>query len=252
VKHAEFVDWRVWKAARVAAAGAPLSGEDDPIQPGDHVYVVTVLERSRLGDLSFITPSPVALALNVAINAAKDAEGIRHGLRPDPRKNPGQPAWVPPAQLGALYQFFERCMIAVTFSFQAIEAFANQLVAEGLTGTIRLDRRDGPVDWGAAEVERRCSTEEKVGVVLPEVSGLKSPKGTKLWENLVKLKDLRDVTIHLKSSDQYVRGRPDAQTLYFQLLNADLLACPKVAVAIIRYYSVPDSLAWLAGAETQL
>ncbi len=59
MKHTEVVDWRVWKAAEVAKDAGPLYPGGSPIRAGDHVYTVTTLEGSVLGDVSFITPSPV-------------------------------------------------------------------------------------------------------------------------------------------------------------------------------------------------
>lgn len=165
---------------------------------------------------------------------------------------PNDGPWVEPPGLAALYKYFEQCMVAVTFSFQAIEAFANQLIIDGLSGTLRLERKDGPVDWGAADIERRCSTEEKVGVILPSITKVKSPKGTKLWQDFQELKDLRDDTIHLKSKDQYVRGRPDDQTLYFRLLNCDPLDAPRTGISVMKYFSTPVGLEWVKGAESQL
>jgi len=52
----DVVDWRVWKAATVAAdAGIAKAG--------DQIYVSTKLEASVHGPFSFITPSPISLAL---------------------------------------------------------------------------------------------------------------------------------------------------------------------------------------------
>jgi hypothetical protein len=71
----EVVDWRVWKAAVVA--------EDSGIaKAGDHVYVITNLKDSVHGPFSFITPSPIALALEVSVRSAKKANELRSALAP--------------------------------------------------------------------------------------------------------------------------------------------------------------------------
>lgn len=251
MKHTDVVDWRVWKAAVVGEASPPLFPGGTPVKAGDQIYLTTSLQRSVLGDFDFITPSPVALALSIAIASANEATSIRGGLRPDPTNQPGKPSTISVSQVPALYRFFELCMVAATFSYQALEAFSNQLVAEGLKGTLRVDRRNGPADWAADEIERRCSTEEKLGTILPTVTGKESPKGTRIWQNIAALKDIRDATIHLKSENQYVRGKPDDQTLYFQLLNATPLDFPRWAIAMIRYFHGPGE-GWIAGAEAQL
>ena len=82
------------------------------------------------------------------------------------------------------------------------------------------------MDWDSATIERRCSTEEKLAVILPALYQKPTPKGLKVWQHFVDLKEFRDSTVHLKSSNQYVRGRPDDQTLYFKLLSCDPLQLP--------------------------
>jgi hypothetical protein len=144
-------------------------------------------------------------------------------------------------------------MVAATFSYQAVEAYSNQVVAEGVRNTHAVVRKGVEQYWAASEIERKCSTEEKIGVILPQITGVKSPKGSKKWEGLVALKELRDATIHLKSVDQYARGKPSNQTLYFKLVNNDPVELPKVAIAVIKHFSdLPDGQEWLAGAEAQL
>src|SRR5207247_2481208 len=102
------------------------------------------------------------------------------------------------------------------------------------------------------EIERNVSTEEKLATILPELAKLKSPKGTKLWENFVKLKELRDATIHLKELNQYVRGAEDKQTVYYQFLTHDATEYPRRAIAMIRYFTPKGRDAWILGAEEAL
>lgn len=251
MKHSEVIDWRVWKAARVVKASGPLHLGGGTPQEGDHVYVTTLLDGTSLGDLAFVTPSPVSLALNVAIHAANDAARKRRLIHPASETH-GRHLWVTAKELPTLYEFFEKSMVALSFSFQAIESFVNQLITDGLKGTLEIERRSGTVDWDAETIERNCSTEEKLVSVLPAVTTAKSPKGTELWESFVELKRLRNSTIHLKSIDQYVRGRADDQTLYYRLLTVDILKSPRTAIAVMKHFSDPGSLAWVVGAESQL
>jgi hypothetical protein len=253
MKHTEVVDWRVWKAAQVAADTAPLYPGGPAAKTDDHIYVVTALEDSPLGAFSFITPSPTSLALSVAIAAAREAARIRGTVQLERATQPGQSAWLSTAQLRNLYSYFEQCMAAVTFSYQAIEAWSNQVVEEAVIGTHQVKRKKSIKHWTGPEIERNCSTEEKVGTIIPELTKLATPKGSQAWERLTRLKDLRDSTIHLKSSDQYVRGKSSQSTLYSRLLAADPLEFPKTAIAIIKHFSgKAEGQEWLAGAEAQL
>ena len=250
MKHTDVVDWRVWKAAEVAANARPIHPNGTAIRAGDQIYIITRLKKSFLGDVAFITPSPVLLALDASIRAAKEAIELRSGLRVEATAQPRQPPDVPPRQLPALNRFFEQAMIAVTFSYQALEAFANEIITNELKGTTTLNRSGKSVEWNASEIERRATTEEKLGVVLPRLLKKTSPKGLAVWQELKRLKELRDATIHLKNVDQYVRGRPDDQTLYFRLLGADPLSFPRGAIAMLKYFNSDNTA--LIGAEAQL
>jgi hypothetical protein len=220
------------------------------VQAGDHIYVFTRLEKSILGDVAFVTPSPVMLALDAAIRAAKEAVALRGEIRVESTGQPNQPPSVPPKQLPELYRFFEYAMIAVTFSYQALEAFANEIVTNELKGSVRLVRGAKTLELNAAEVERKASTEEKLGVIVPNLLKAKSPKSFAAWQGLKHIKGIRDATIHLKSIDQYVRGKPDDQTLYFRLLNTDPLSFPRAAIAMLEYFSPANPA--ILGAQAQL
>src|SRR5689334_15184577 len=110
------VDWRVWKAATVAADAPPIVPGGSPIKAGDVIYAVTNTFEADKNKVSFITPSPVALALDISIKAAKEADAIRGRLvwkKTDAA--PGQ-NFAEPASLPDLYAMFEQSMIAVTFA----------------------------------------------------------------------------------------------------------------------------------------
>lgn len=246
MEHTDVLDWRVWKAAVVASATpGPLK-----VKPGDHIYVMTSLKSSLLSDISFVTPGPTALALSSAITSARAAEltlgRIKLSLAAKPRVGPQ----ITDAELAHLYSYLEQSMTAAVFSFQALESYANQVIAESLEGTLSLKRTKGTVTWTAAEIERNCSTEEKLGVIVGQLFGKQTPKGSKPWQGFVKLKSTRDATIHLKSPDQYVRGAPDKQTLYYQLLNNRPVEYPRWSIALLRYFA--GKATWLDGAEAAL
>lgn len=176
LKHTAVVDWRVWKAATVAADGPPMYPGGPSVKAGDQIYVITTLENSSLGSFSFITPNTTNPALSNAINAARDAVGIRRAIVLEPSKQPGWSASLPISELRNLYAYFERCMIAATFSYQALESFANQAIEQVLTGTHRVKRQKEEKQWTSAEIERKCSTEEKLGTILPELTGSPLPR----------------------------------------------------------------------------
>jgi len=243
------VDWRVWKAATVAADGPPIQQGASPVKKGDVLYVISTMHEPSQGQVNFITPSPVALALNIAIRAAKDANSAKEAIQ---WKEEGGAGWADTAYLSSLYAYFEHSMIAATFAFQSLEAFANQVIEQSLKGKMKLKRGKREVQWDAAEMERGASTEEKYGTVLPTLGKMPSPKGTKVWQNFARLREVRDGTIHLKQLNQYVSQAEDKETVYYHFLNTDPLDYPRWAIAMIRTFVPAGTDAWLIPAETLL
>jgi hypothetical protein len=145
-----------------------------------------------------------------------------------------------------LFDYFEQCMIITTFSFQALEAYCNQTVADDMKAPVQLERRrDGKKQLitlnSPADVERTATTEEKLATVVPAVLEMASPRGKAVWGPFVALKRARDATIHLKSLDQYPNrkelGFEDDSSLFYQFLYQDMAQYPKAAVALIHYFT---------------
>src|SRR5690606_28352925 len=126
--------------------------------------------------VAFTTPSAVALALNVAIGASQEAARLyseisfHDVLTPD-----GMGRSVEHATCPVLYDFFEQCMISAVFSFQALEAFCNQVILRELKDAMEVRRRDKRVTLAPIELERQLSTNEKLAQVLPKLRKLPTP-----------------------------------------------------------------------------
>jgi hypothetical protein len=78
-------------------------------------------------------------------------------------------------------------MVAATFSFQALEAFCNLTIQETLgdsgkyTFTQEICRQTPGAKLSAIDLELKCSTEDKLSVILPELLNLATPKGKAVW-----------------------------------------------------------------------
>ena len=214
------------------------------------VWLTTVTEYGRHGQVSFPTPSPAALAFNIAFESARAAMAMRARVVFEARGRPSKS--VEQASIPMLYAYFEQAMASAVFSFQCIEAYANQTIARVVTGTMDVPRRKGVENLRPEELERNLSTDEKLTVVLPRALSMRSPKGTKVWPLYRDLKEVRDSTVHLKSGDQYIRGRLDRQSVYHRLLNRTAMDFPRTAVRMVRHFcpSAPDR--WLEAAEERL
>jgi hypothetical protein len=244
--HSELPDWRISKAARIASVSGPQTGFG---KPGDIVFLTSVTEMPKIGEVSFATPGPPSLALDASIRAAHEAVDLRSRLQFE--DVPTGHKFVKPANFTHLFDYFERCMVTVTFAYQSLESYCNQIISDHLKGSFQLKRHGKLQSFTAVQLERHASTEEKLGVILPRLLGVKTPKGTAVWQKYVVLKRVRDSTIHLKSQDYYSKARPDRETLFYRFLNNEPMSFPMNAIAMIRHFAGPNAT-WLGGAEERL
>jgi hypothetical protein len=219
---------------------------------GSPVRLMSTAKHKKHNYLSFVTPSGPALCLNIAIGAAALGEAIRPRLLLIPMvTHDGKRGFqVRDESVSNLYYFFEQSIISVTMSFQAIEIFANAIIGRKATKNIVVKRKGG-VEKGLtpAEAERELSTEEKLGQVLPNILGVSSPRGNRVWQSFKKLKDARDATVHLKSRDIYTRNDVDRESLFFYYLNHDARRFPSAAIKVISHFFPEDPPRWIRHAK---
>jgi hypothetical protein len=77
--------------------------------------------------------------------------------------------------------------------------------------------------------------DEKLKRVLPQAHNIKSPSGTKAWQDFKELKGLRDRLVHMKSIDRKASG-PEHQTIWGLLLEKQPVAFPEVAYRLIACF----------------
>jgi hypothetical protein len=242
-------DWRLQAATRTTA-DIPAAYPGGPShKAGSPMYLVTVTEMAGHPNLQFLTPSASALALESAFRASERAATLWSQIGFDAVQTPRGPGTAIrfPAT-PALFDYFEECLTSAGASFQAIEAFANEIIARHLKGTLTLQRQKGPEDMTADAIQRTVRTEEKIATVIPTLLQKPSLKGRVEWQRFKQLKDVRDASIHFKSDDQYPPGgRTDKDSLYYLLLNNDPKQFPRIALAVIWKLRVePEMPRWLA------
>jgi hypothetical protein len=242
-------DWRLAKVARVA--GDQVLPGGTPVKDGTVLWQVTVTKDAQHGRVNFPTPSPAALALSISIAAAHSAGAHRNRVRYSARMVDGSLS-TESADVSPLFAYFEQCMVAVTFAYQSLEAYSNQVISHAVKEQFALRRGKQTLLLAAEELERTASTEEKLSLVLPALMGVDSLKGKKLWQRFKTLKSVRDATIHLKSQDHYVRGRLDRESLYYRFLNGSAVEYPRIAVLLIRHFCAASPERWISFAEDRL
>jgi len=200
------------------------------------------LEKTLKGD-TWASPPPAQLGL--AIKASEQAAALRAAINESRSVSPFGPSTnVTLDTIAELYDYFEHCMTAVTFSFQALEAYCNEVILYKAPEQYALKRKKNELLVHPTELERIASTDEKLAVVLPDLLGVETPRGGKLWRPYQELKDLRDSSIHIKSHDFPPGvGKPEElniSSLFVRLLQADVMSWPKASVALINYFDTDD------------
>jgi hypothetical protein len=104
------------------------------------------------------------LALNVAAEAGRSAETLKTKLQFGDAPSPGGTARnLQRDSTDRLFDYFEKCLVSVVFSVQALEAYSNYKLAFNLKKPLQVDRRGKTVTLPLDEAERELSLDEKIG-----------------------------------------------------------------------------------------
>lgn len=163
-------DWRI-AVVSTLLNDLPAAFPGGPAhKAGTPVYLSSLTRDPKHNAIGFITPSPTALALNAAFRSALRAKKLRNTLALTDTVTPlGSGKQVAKENLPHLYDFFEHSMIAVTCSFQSLEMFCNQIIAQKPQSGFGLKRGKDVLTVSGVELERKTSTDEKVADILPSV-----------------------------------------------------------------------------------
>ncbi len=241
-------DWRIAAATRLSA-DVPSAYPGGPShKAGTPVYQCSHIEKDG-GYLGFTIPSAPAMALNLAVASSERAKKILSQIEFDEVATPdGTGKSVSGSHIENLYDFFEQCMIAATFSYQAIEAYCNHVIITKLKEPLVVKRRNKKVSMSPKEVERNLSTSEKLSNILPKLVGVPTPKGKKVWEPYKILQSARDSTIHLKIHDQYATYN---DALFVRFLDGEAVAYPAASIGMFRHFMREDEPRWLKALITE-
>lgn len=218
---------------------------------GSAICLTTVTKNSRGDLIHYITPSPTALALSIAIKASKKAIKLHQTIDfvdiPSPD---GLAKMIKNNSL--LFDYFECFMVVVTFSLQALEIFCNDMIAKKLKGKYRLQRENKVLKLSADKLQRKASIEEKLATILPEILEVNSPKHKKVWENFKELKRIRNTTIHLKAHESYT-NKIDEETLFYEFFMAEADKFPRFALEMIEFFTDSKEVSpWLESYRKQI
>jgi hypothetical protein len=207
------------------------------------IRFITVYEGPK-GSFDFPTPHGAALHLNAAWKGARRASELRTAIRIQAHtESPGKTRRsVAESSMSALFDFFEEMMAVAFASYAAVEAFCNVTLVEQSNGLLEVvDRKRRRELWPVEKVERSISTKDKLGKLVPDLLGLPTPSGKKVWEGFVTLEQMRDEVVHFKRGSQTPRAGqhavPTVLQKFYDLDSPYLL--PEHALGVIRYF-YPD------------
>ncbi len=230
-------DWRIAVISQIAE-DVPAAYPGGPsYKKGSYVSVVHQAKHPLYRSVSFRTPHATALSLSIAVKNASLATELKKKVTLIDTLTPeGKGKRIESDEM--FFDYLEHIMVAVNFSFQALETFCNSVIArtEDLK-TIEVKTKNGVKTLEKKEIERACSTEEKLLQVLPTILKLSKIKDTLHWQLFKKLKEIRDNIVHMKSRDMYSNINNDSNTLFFTLFDYHPLVFPKISFQLIWLYS---------------
>lgn len=235
-------DWRL-QAVTTTTAAVTLRYHHPA---GTRVKAVAEVEQGRARpNLVFGIPNISALLLDYAQKMYDASEAYFVTLTPgvDGKVNLDQAE-------GPLFEALETRMGCIVFSFTAVEAYCNEKILEAYEHHGFIYHRQetaGPTAMTRPEIERRSSLEEKLHTILPQILGIRSPKGRALWSAYRHIKKIRDRIIHCKRDDLIGSGPRDS-TLWRELASMSFPRAPKGARDLIGYYEAnsPSERRWFA------
>jgi hypothetical protein len=217
-------DWRIAVASRLAkdANFETIGGTSH--SAGTPVYVAHLAQSIKDGGLSFITPHPVALNLEIAFNSVIEATKIKKtiGLHQN-RKGKIRETHIDDTQ--QLFDYFQFCFVAIIFSYQAIETFINFVLSRKVNTPLSYEHKGIAHLITPEEIEKKYSTDEKIKLFLPQVTGIQIDSKSLLWNKFVALKRDRDAIVHIKYEDMFTRGeiKPIETSLFTRLWKEKMM-----------------------------
>lgn len=190
------VDWRTNTFCYVSE-DAIIAGSGQTVKKGSLAKTVASIMLSPRRQLTIPIPNVAAILLNASYKAFGNAKEIRSRNLIDVAGNPH----VEFANDGQAFDYIEGHLESIILAYSALEAFANFVIPENYQH-IRHGRSKTILDVNSKEaIERTYSTEEKLGVILPDILQCKSPKSLVIWRNFKSLKKARDKIIHAKTDE---------------------------------------------------
>ncbi|MDD4137104.1 MAG: hypothetical protein PHT99_04305 [Methanoregula sp.] len=233
-------DWRIWgctflaKDVPAAYPGGPSHKAGDPL-------FYSSLTRTEKGELiGFIQPRPAAMAINISISNALKANSIRDSLKLSSTITPhGKGLQISTEDTSHLFDYFECCMISVTFSVQSLDTFCNEQIEAYVKSTIPVKMNKKVKHLNKNQLQENLSLKMKIGTILPKIFTIPPPESLadkQIWNGYLELERVRNITVHLLSSDENTGVNIDKESLFFEFFKTDARKYPAYALDVMDYF----------------
>lgn len=224
-EHIAKIDWRIQHLTWTSAPFTdPATGSVVPAAASATSVALIRYGKERLGT---VIPNATALFLNLSHTFHAEARSMLRKCITDKDefgKLPDDEA----------FTFYERMMGSVVFACTALEAFVNEQIPDTYTYVDSSDKRFARV-FNKEQIERHLNLDTKISGVLPGALGVRFPKGGKLWSAFIRLRDLRDRVIHMKTKDREFIGE-NATSIWNSLMSDPLPETYATAKQIIAHF----------------
>lgn len=180
--------------------------------------------------VKFITPSMVALQINIANEALRKIKTsnkrIQNIYSEQDFNNDSMGESLVEHTL-EIYSFIEHAQQAIIFSFTALETFINLSIPSDFIWK-KVTARKTEV-YNKEQIERYITWKEKINLVVTDIYQMPQIKQMGFWSDLIELLDVRNSLIHIKSSD-------DTRVLT-EILNKDIFKICFSSQEYINYIS---------------
>jgi hypothetical protein len=142
------------------------------------------------------------------------------------------------------FDFFENCIVGITFCFTALECFANLTIPDDY---VYQYKEKVPL-WGLKFLkirkkinlhrdDKKLDLNTKLGIILPKIFNVETPKGKSLWGEYKKMEKLRNSIIHFKKVNlTKVKCEEFNESLYAKLLLGEFINAYDTTIELIEYY----------------
>lgn len=220
-------DWRIHAVTELAEDWlCPWSSQTFP--KGSKIIGTSLIKLNNDKHIGVPVPNATASCLNISHNCWVKAKELRENSNID-KSIKKQVAF---NQESDAINYLELMMQSIIFAFTALEAFVNEIIPDDYV--YEKQGQKCKEIYNKNEIERWLSIDEKIGQILPIAINVESPKGKhNSWNDLLKLKKIRDRLVHMKSADRLSSG-PEKSTIWSELIKAE--PPYRQAFSIVSYF----------------